>query len=922
MKIPQTFNSILELDITAKADLYRSIEICKPILEDNKLFFFEEYTDHGIAHIEKVLESCSRIISDESFEFISSEEISILIQAVLLHDIGMHIEFTFFKYLLNGINDYLLGESLFSKSWNELWKEYLLEIKRFDTKQKYNIYGNPFLQITEPDLDNKDNLTGFEKKTIGEFIRRNHARLANEIALSGFIDNNGNTISIFSPETKKIKKEIVGILSRSHGINIRDTFEYLRKIGSESWRNPNNVNIVFLMVVLRIADYLQIDISRVNNILIKIKSFNSPISQLEHKSHLSVESVNLNQLDSEKIFVLCRPDNSIMYVKLQQLIEDIQRELDVSWSVLGEVYGFIPLKKPKIRFRRISSNLTDISFINSLQFIPQKVKFTVSDELSKLLIAPLYGNEPTYGIRELIQNAVDACNERQVIEAKNNKFDYVAEIQVSILQAKNNKSVLEIVDNGKGMSKIEILNYYLSVGNSYRSSTNWKREFISKDGKTIVTRNGKFGIGVLASFLLGEEIKVKTVNIYDKAAYEFSTKIDDETIEILKYKADDFIGTKISIIISDDILIKIFNSKFLDERIIAWTDWYSFSYPAIRFFIDGDEVITQNKIQQNELNYFSTKDFTKIGWSYNLFSKQRSKTERNSMFVCNGIVINKYLNKAKKTFFYDFGSIYEGNVIKIKPSIFLTDNEGSFPIKLDRNDIDCNHYPFEVELYTEVCKQFCILLLKLIVNLDKETHYKFCNHKFKLLYCEDGFILNFDYFIEKIKDKYSLLNIVTPFAYLPNELLQLKNCFFNINYNFSQYKTNMILISKIFKKEEKSKYLHDNNFVNENNDNVFIENENYKILNRNDKFSKSLKQNEGFQNKDIFTNIAKLNPIIFENISRIEESEFSIFNKTGGKILNSILQKYIGDNVIIPYDINKRKIIYNLAFEELGDYVL
>ena len=37
-------------------------------VENNKLFFFEEYTEHGIEHIEMALKVAEFLIPDESFQ--------------------------------------------------------------------------------------------------------------------------------------------------------------------------------------------------------------------------------------------------------------------------------------------------------------------------------------------------------------------------------------------------------------------------------------------------------------------------------------------------------------------------------------------------------------------------------------------------------------------------------------------------------------------------------------------------------------------------------------------------------------------------------------------------------------------------------------------------------------------------------------
>jgi hypothetical protein len=44
--------------------------------------------------------------------------------------------------------------------------------------------------------------------------------------------------------------------------------------------------------------------------------------------------------------------------------------------------------------------------------IPEKIAFEAANaDLLKLLVAPLYGNDPSIGVRELIQNAIDAVRE-------------------------------------------------------------------------------------------------------------------------------------------------------------------------------------------------------------------------------------------------------------------------------------------------------------------------------------------------------------------------------------------------------------------------------------------------------------------------------------------------------------------------------
>lgn len=911
MNLPTRFNEIITKNQSSHGVMLDVISSFEPILQDNKLYFFEEYTDHGIKHIENVLKSAEYIITDESFQNLNPNDILILITSIILHDIGMHIEFSTFNSLLSGEYDSVRIETLDDKTWYELWIEYLNEVKRFSTIQKRNVFGDENIHFKIPDLTNKDNLTGQDKKLIGEFIRRHHGRLAHEIAINGLKGKN-QTILFANDKLNPQFRELIGIVARSHSMNVRDTFEYLEDIGNDSWRNPHGVNVVFLMIILRIADYLQIDSTRADSYLLKLKTFNSPFSELEHKTHLAVLSLTSNQLDPEKIYANCNPNDSEQFIKIKNLISDIQNEMDKSWAILGEVYGFMPEDKASLKFRRITSNLDNKKFLTKLNYVPEKINFKVNNNLSKLLVAPLYGGKPTYGVRELLQNAIDSCLERNYIENENLNWEYIPTIKIKIERINENSNLFTIVDNGKGMDEFEIINYFLNIGSSFRKSMTWKKKFVDESGKSKVSRNGKFGIGVLAAFLLGDEITVKSYSQFAKESYSFKATIESEYINLLKtVEKDSNYGVEISIVVDNQKR----NDLLEGYSEISWTDWYVYNSPKIEYYIDGNLISNKNHIDLTKLYKFRTKDFEMINWGY-LGSYSGYRKRHNNLICCNGIIITH--DYRPNDFAYNFS-----HFIREKPSLLVTDNEGIFPVKLDRNNIDCEIFPFEEELFTEVAKHFVAKLLTVDIDFENINKTRLI-HDPKFIFGQEGFFIDIDYFINGLKGSIStFIRLLVEDFKVTIDFKKYSNTYFFIEFNKS---------IRIKSQSENVAPIGGARILMPKHNFDLLFNDYTKHLNKYLKASVIIEDNDldniiytvsGYNNVPTYLKTIKTIPheLISQSIS-IQEITYHFFNGIkSGKILHELFEKYIKDNYIIPYDVDIRRQLYPEAFKDLEKYM-
>jgi molecular chaperone HtpG len=927
--LPNKFKKILEKENAIYSRVLRVIELFKPILVDNKLYFFEEFTDHGLNHIESVLRSSEFIISDSSYDFISAREIEIIVLSVILHDIGMHTEFSTFTNMISGKYDQV-RTSLDSKTWNELWDDYLAEVKRFSTKQKINILGDDSYIFREPDLSNKDKLDGADRKIIGEFIRRHHARLAHEIALLGIIGSDNKKID-FTELYKEEERSLIGITARSHGMNLRSTFPYLNELFFDTWSTPHDIKIIFPMIVLRIADYIQIDSSRVDRFLLRLKTFNSPISKKEFDTHLAIDAITFTRNDQESFYVKCSPKSSEMYVKLNNLLNDIQKEMDLSWAVIGEVYGFILHSTPRIKFRRLTSNLHDKNYLRKLLFHPEHVKIRMSDDLSKLLVAPLYGNRATFGVRELLQNSIDACRERTTTSDLN----YAPEVSISFKRISPDKFLFTIADNGKGMNIDEIKSYFLNVGSSFRKSLSWKKAYVDDAGKTLIKRNGKFGVGVLAAFLLGDEIKVTTRRYDSNVTYHFTTGIDSEFIEI---KSDVAIqteeGTRIEISVSNDVFQNVQNDK------LKWTNWYISDDVKVSYDIDETQKKCSLNIVKSNFNFFSSPPFPKVGWNY-VASSGIFKKSSDGFLACNDICI---LSSSNKKFSYSLDQRRE-YFFTYLPNLLIDDPEGVFPVRLDRNDIDCSVLPFEDDLLIDLGKHLVAFLLT--IEFDDESPMKSVSKYVKskssqqLLFSKSGYTMSVDYFLEKLERKGHFL---TKFTGTVNEhtvdiinhspsLVMFEN-HFRFQYTYSQHilapecggihlvsqetysEFFNIGKSRISKSSQKMHSLmHKNDEVTIYRRNNFIPE---KILGIDSLLSKYSELFHQFKNLTGAIHILPLDYL--KNRSVQSQMVYSHYTSIGD-VIHKVFDYYFSDNIIIPYNFDERKIMYAKAFKELSAYM-
>lgn len=703
LTIPAGLTDILELDPGLAGRVRTLADTLGRWIGENNLVFFPEYTDHSLAHVQSVLDTAWFLVQPKSYRHLTPADAAVLTISALLHDSAMHFSVDNFTALVK-CPPRQNPTDFDNKSWPELWREYISELLHLDASRREWLTGSS--EPIRPPILSHDSLTDRDKKVVGEFIRRYHARLSHEIAIGGIPAPWGEQL-IFADFDRQYA-DIAGLIARSHGLTLRSCLPYL--VSRYHIRSYRGVHAPFLMVLLRIADYLQLEKTRAHPETLRVRSITSPASRLEWAAHAVIEDLHPWGDDPEAIEVIANPTDLKVFLKIKDWLRGIQEELDTSWAVLGEVYGrFEGLNELGIILRRVRSNLDDDRvFGRSAAFYPVAAKFSVSDlSLIDKLVKPLYGELPEAGLRELVQNAIDAVRERRVVESSaaspkigelHHRHNVSADVVLEIVKNESGQWFAIVSDSGIGMTLDTVRNYFLTAGATYRESAIWNQLFTSDVGKAKVLRSGRFGIGVLAAFLLGDELEVLTRHVSASAeeGIAFSASLFTNPIELRKAILP--VGTTIRIPISEETARRFDPKGFTNLDGDPW-DWYCLAEPKVSRKFAGQDRPQQytlpmsGKPLPDGWHRISHRDFEDVHWTY---------LKRHPWLVCNGIVVSREFQRLN---LLSSGSSFLSLVM---PSISVFDPDARLPLRLDRFALRTEQLPFEKEILNSVIDELVL----------------------------------------------------------------------------------------------------------------------------------------------------------------------------------------------------------------------
>jgi hypothetical protein len=428
------------------------------------------FTDHTIRHMDALWAVTDRVLTPSEVAALSYGEGFLLACSFYLHDIGMAYAAT---------------------------EEGLRRIRSSPAYTSFMASGSGALQADQ----------AFQARAIAYAVRTLHAVVASELATKPVP---GTDLYMF--ESRSIREEWGGTCGRiaaSHHWSL-ETVEL--ELGSQAvvpLPKGHRGDLGYVASLLRIIDYAHINRDRAQQLA---RAFRGKLERESLIHWLAQEHVDGPERDgADLVYRASSPISDVdawwlyyeMLKGLDEEIRTVRRYLDRRASSQGR----LSLQG----VRGVTSPEEAVVFIPTSGFLPIEVNLRTGsiERLVQLLAGEsLYGPDPMAAVRELIQNSRDAVMVKSAIaETSFDKAALTIPIRIA-LTTSGAAPLLEVSDAGVGMSRKVMTDFLITIASDYWASQ-FHTDFPEAQAKGFLPA-GKFGIGFLSVFMLGDDVTVES----------------------------------------------------------------------------------------------------------------------------------------------------------------------------------------------------------------------------------------------------------------------------------------------------------------------------------------------------------------------------------------------------------------------------
>ena len=437
---------------------------------------FRQYTEHDIRHSANLIRLMGRFIPAATLERLNAVELAILALAALLHDSGMFVTDTEKEAALASA-----------------------EYRRFEAGQG----ERAALLVRTREAGEHLRAATLQDALLAEFFRRIHPERAAAVVKRHLMGKLMFRDVDLTPAVLRV--------CESHGWGVlesndpRDARKAVRELSTRKPVSSVPVNEQYLACCLRLADIMDFDRSRTPASVFQHLGFTEAKSWEEWNKHLQVRGWHV---DEHEVMYAAPCTHPAFYVAVMEFLDWIDAELRDCRQLVKEAPAGIAeryeLHLPPVVDRR-QVEMEDPSYLAGA------FRFQLDYErIMQLLMDRSLYPDPSLFLRELLQNALDACRTREA-HAKANGWPYEARIAVWDHSDDPHDPRIVFQDNGIGMSRRIVENYFLRVGRSYYKSAEFdlERQRLAEAGVQLEATS-QFGIGILSCFMVADRFDVET----------------------------------------------------------------------------------------------------------------------------------------------------------------------------------------------------------------------------------------------------------------------------------------------------------------------------------------------------------------------------------------------------------------------------
>jgi caspase domain-containing protein len=275
--------------------------------------------------------------------------------------------------------------------------------------------------------------------------------------------------------------------------------------------NRTKIRGPVLSVLLSLAGMLALDPRRLSNVVVDHIGIRDALDPADLRRAVREAKWELSE-DRTAIGLVARCTHPAIHLALQEVCAAVQHQLQAAhrWSRdAGKDDGPVEALPVSVSTDEL---LPEVGSGGRPVYETPLLQFRLAhNEVRDLLMGVRLYGDPALAVRELYQNALDACRYRRVRATYRNRA-YDGTIRI-VQGVEDGRRYLECVDNGVGMGRGELENTFSRAGRRFVTSTAflWEQaEWLRQNENLRLWPNSQFGIGVFSYFMLADEIFVET----------------------------------------------------------------------------------------------------------------------------------------------------------------------------------------------------------------------------------------------------------------------------------------------------------------------------------------------------------------------------------------------------------------------------